>query len=234
MTVSGETIDYGPCAFMDNYNPDTVFSSIDLQGRYSYINQKIICHWNISRFAEALIPLISKNRVDAIKIGKSIIDSFNNIYDKKWLLMMGSKLGFIEENSSDKLFILKLLSWMQKNRADFTNTFISLMKGDFSLNPSYKMQSFTDIYDEWIKRISLKKTETLSYDLMKSNNPIYIARNHNVEESLKDIHNNDNYEKYYKLLDVLKKPYKDKEAYNNYLMPGNSNFQKSFKTFCGT
>jgi uncharacterized protein YdiU (UPF0061 family) len=128
MTISGETIDYGPCAFMDQYHPKTVFSSIDKFGRYAYSNQPPIAKWNLARFAECLIPLIDKNEETAIKIATDVIDNFQNIYEKKWLNMMRDKLGLFGEDKNDRHLIDDLLNWMEKYKIDYTNTFCHLME----------------------------------------------------------------------------------------------------------
>ena len=114
MTISGETIDYGPCAFMDQYHPKTVFSSIDKLGRYAYSNQPPITKWNLTRFAECLIPVIDKNEDTAIKIATDVIDNFQNIYEKKWLNMMRDKLGLFGEDKNDRKLVDDLLNWMEK------------------------------------------------------------------------------------------------------------------------
>ena len=123
MTVSGETIDYGPCAFMDQYHPQTVFSSIDQHGRYSYNNQPRITKWNLARFAECIIPLIDKDEQKAISIATETINNFEKLYEEKWLNMMRDKLGLFGEDKEDKNLIFGLLTWMENNKADFTNTF---------------------------------------------------------------------------------------------------------------
>ena len=127
MTVSGETIDYGPCAFMDVYDPKTVFSSIDRMGRYAYCNQPAVTKWNLARFAECLIPLIDKNNDKAIEIATQKINSFEKLYEEKWLKMMRNKLGIFEPDENDKILILDLLTWMHQNKVDYTNTFCHLM-----------------------------------------------------------------------------------------------------------
>ena len=119
MAISGETIDYGPCAFMDHYNPKTVFSSIDQLGRYSFSNQPPITKWNLSRFAECLIPLIDKSEDKAIQLATEIIDNFQNVYEEKWLNMMRDKLGLFGKSKDDKKLIDDLLTWMEKNKADY-------------------------------------------------------------------------------------------------------------------
>jgi uncharacterized protein YdiU (UPF0061 family) len=130
MTISGETIDYGPCAFMDNYDPKTVFSSIDQTGRYAYCNQPVITKWNLARFAECLIPLIDKDQNKAVKIATETINSFEKKYEEKWMNMMRDKLGLFGLDDKDKFLILDLLTWMHEKKADYTNTFCHLMKLD--------------------------------------------------------------------------------------------------------
>jgi uncharacterized protein YdiU (UPF0061 family) len=127
MTVSGETIDYGPCAFMDQYHPQTVFSSIDQNGRYSYNNQPRITKWNLARFAECIIPLIDQDEQKAISIATETINNYEKLYEEKWLNMMRDKLGLFGEDGDDKHLIFELLTWMENNKADFTNTFCNLM-----------------------------------------------------------------------------------------------------------
>ena len=127
MTVSGETIDYGPCAFMDAYDPKTVFSSIDQMGRYAYCNQPVITKWNLARFAECLVPLIDKDQKKAIQIAIDTINSFEKKYEEKWMNMMRDKLGLYGLDNKDNLLILDLLTWMHEKQADYTNTFCHLM-----------------------------------------------------------------------------------------------------------
>ena len=122
MTISGETIDYGPCAFMDTYDPKTVYSSIDKMGRYAYCNQPAVTKWNLSRFAECLIPLIHENNEMAIKSATELINTFGEKYEEKWLSMMRKKLGLLGTDNKDKLLIVDLLTWMHQNKVDYTNT----------------------------------------------------------------------------------------------------------------
>ena len=192
MTLSGETIDYGPCAFMDHYDPKTVFSSIDKFGRYSFSNQPPITKWNLARLAECLIPLIDKNEDQAIKIASEIIDNFQNIYEIKWLNMMRDKLGLFGEDKNDLELINNLLNWMKINQADYTNTFCYLMNISSIKNEIYKDKNFIDWFKIWEKRILINGgTKENSLQLMKKNNPIVIPRNHKVEEALEAANNND-------------------------------------------
>jgi len=128
MAISGETIDYGPCAFMNIYDPETVFSSIDHHGRYAYFNQPGITKWNLTRFAETLIPLINEDKTKSIEIAKETLNNFTNLYKKYWLQMMRRKIGLFGEHPQDENLINDLLEWMKKSKADYTNTYRSLMK----------------------------------------------------------------------------------------------------------
>ena len=232
MTISGETIDYGPCAFMDQYHPKTVFSSIDKFGRYAYSNQPPIAKWNLARFAECLIPLIDKNEETAIKIATDVIDNFQNIYEKKWLNMMRDKLGLFGEDKNDRQLIDDLLNWMEKYKIDYTNTFCHLMEIKIDEN-TYKDESFITWFDEWKKRSKLNNSsKEKQIELMKKNNPIVIPRNHKVEEALTEA-NNGNLEKMNKLNDILKNPYSNQEDIAEYQVPAPISNEK-YQTFCGT
>ena len=232
MTISGETIDYGPCAFMDQYHPKTVFSSIDKFGRYAYSNQPPITKWNLARFAECLIPLIDKNEEAAIKIATDVIDNFQNIYEKKWLNMMRDKLGLFGEDKNDRKLIDDLLNWMEKHKIDYTNTFCHLMEIKIDDN-TYKEEAFITWFEKWKKRSKLNNSsKEKQIELMKKNNPIVIPRNHKVEEALSEAYNG-NLEKMNKLNNVLKNPYSNQEDIDEYQVPAPMTDEK-YQTFCGT
>ena len=232
MTISGETIDYGPCAFMDQYHPKTVFSSIDKFGRYAYSNQPPITKWNLARFAECLIPLIDKNEEAAIKIATDVIDNFQNIYEKKWLNMMRDKLGLFGEDKNDRKLIDDLLNWMEKHKIDYTNTFCHLMEIKIDDN-TYKEEAFITWFEKWKKRSKLNNSsKEKQIELMKKNNPIVIPRNHKVEEALSEAYNG-NLEKMNKLNNVLKNPYSNQEDISEYQVPAPMTDEK-YQTFCGT
>ena len=231
MAISGETIDYGPCAFMDHYDPKTVFSSIDKFGRYAFSNQPPITKWNLARFAECLIPLIDKNEDTAIKLATDLIDNFQNIYEDKWLNMMRDKLGLFGEDKNDKKLINDLFNWMEKNKADYTNTFCNLM--DINSDEIYKNNDFIDWKNEWKKRSELNNsTKEKQSKLMKSNNPIVIPRNHKVEEALAEA-DKGSLDKMKKLLAILKNPYDNQNNIEEYQTPAPSSNDK-YQTFCGT
>jgi len=231
MAISGETIDYGPCAFMDQYDPKTVFSSIDKFGRYAFSNQPPITKWNLARFAECLIPLIDKDEGTAIKIATGLIDNFQNIYEQKWLNMMRDKLGLFGEDKNDQTLIYKLLEWMKNNNADYTNTFCHLMYGEFD-DEIYKNDDFKGWTNEWQKRIKLNNSSDKHLELMKKTNPLVIPRNQKVEEALADA-DKGNLEKMNKLLKVLSNPYSDQENIIEFQKPAPIGNEK-YQTFCGT
>ena len=229
--ISGETIDYGPCAFMDHYSPKVVFSSIDKLGRYSFANQAPIIKWNLSRFAECLIPLIDKNEDTAIKIATEIIDNFEKIYEVKWLNMMRDKLGLFGENTNDKELINNLLSWMENNKADYTNTFCYLMNIRINNSEIYNDKSFINWLDVWKKRSLMNNgSKEKQLDIMLNVNPSVIPRNHKVEEALTSA-NDDDLKVMNKLLSVLDKPYGDQKDIEEYQSPSGN---KEYQTFCGT
>jgi uncharacterized protein YdiU (UPF0061 family) len=233
MTVSGETIDYGPCAFMDQYHPQTVFSSIDQNGRYSYNNQPRITKWNLARFAECIIPLIDQDEQKAISIATETINNFEKLYEEKWLNMMRDKLGLFGEDQDDKHLIFELLTWMENNKADFTNTFCNLMDIQSIKDPIYQNQEYLNWTAKWKKRLEKNNTGKEKYlELMRSVNPIFIPRNHKVEEALKDASEN-KLETLNQLLEVIKSPYKENGMLKDYQQPM-SNENGNYKTFCGT
>ncbi len=231
MAISGETIDYGPCAFMDQYDPKTVFSSIDKFGRYAFSNQPPITKWNLARFAECLIPLIDKDEDTAIKIATELIDNFQNIYEEKWLNMMRDKLGLFGKDKNDQTLINKLLDWMKNNNADYTNTFCHLMGVEID-NEIYKNDDFKVWANEWQKRLKLNNSSEKHLELMKKTNPIIIPRNQKVEEALADA-DKGNLETMKKLLKVLSNPYSDQENIIEFQKPSPIGNEK-YQTFCGT
>jgi serine/tyrosine/threonine adenylyltransferase len=232
MAISGETIDYGPCAFMDHYDPQTVFSSIDEYGRYAYDNQPKIAKWNLARFAECLIPLIDKDEETAVKLATDAINNFENIYETRWLNMMRDKLGLFGEVKNDKKLILDLLDWMKINKADFTNTFCYLMNIKLGKNKIYLNQEFTNWLELWHKRVNLNNLNNKHLELMKSVNPIVIPRNHKVEEALKTA-SEGNIKRFNDFLKILQTPYENKSNILDFQNPAPITNEK-YQTFCGT
>jgi len=233
MSISGETIDYGPCAFMNLYDPKTVFSSIDQLGRYAYDNQPKITKWNLIKFAECLIPLIDKNEDEAIKLATDTLDKFEENYETKWLNMMRDKLGLYGEDKDDKDLIFELLNWMQKNKADYTNTFIFLMQKMNKSSKIYNNKEFDLWKIKWVKRLAMfGNSLDKSMELMSSSNPMIIPRNHKIEEAL-TLANQGDLTLFNKLIKILSNPYKVNKSDLEF-MSSPPHSDRQYKTFCGT
>lgn len=234
MTISGETIDYGPCAFMDNYDPATVFSSIDTHGRYAYGNQPIIGQWNLARLAETLLPLVDKGEEKAIKLAEDAIGEFMVLYEVNWLDGMRAKLGIFNKEEDDKILIEELLGIMLKYKADFINTFRVLTFNNMEDNDLHKTIEFAKWNKKWQSRLSRQQqSKILSHQLMKDSNPALIPRNHRVEEALKAAVEEGNYGIMQRLIDILSNPYAHTEEQINYSKLPNT-LPSSYQTFCGT
>ena len=234
MTLSGETIDYGPCAFMDIYDPATVFSSIDLQGRYAYGNQPHIAGWNLARFAETLLPLLHTNQDQAIKMAQEEISNFAALYHNNWITGMRKKLGIFNEEIEDKALIETLLSMMQKYGADYTNTFRALTFSDQLDTLLFGSTEFIQWHELWQERLSRQQeSKASSQQLMKNSNPALIPRNHQVEAALEAAVKQEDYQIMERLLKVLSNPYAHSPEQADYsAMPAPSSH--SYRTFCGT
>ncbi|MCD7034235.1 YdiU family protein [Metabacillus sp. GX 13764] len=232
MAISGETIDYGPCAFMDSYDPETVFSSIDVQGRYAYGNQPAIGGWNLARFAETLLPLLHDSQEEAVEIAQAVITEYPKLYRQNWLDGMREKLGLFKEEKEDEKLIEDLLRLMYQNKADYTNTFSALAKGiheeALSKDPEYAKWQ-----ERWRER--LKKQEESDEQvtaLLKKSNPAIIPRNHRVEEALEAAGKGD-YEVMNRLLAVLRDPYAYSAEQEGYAkLPDTPD--EPYRTYCGT
>ena len=232
MSISGETIDYGPCAFMDTYDPKTVFSSIDQMGRYAYCNQPVITKWNLSRFAECLIPLIDKDQNKSIELATEIINSFEKKYEEKWLNMMRDKLGLFGVEDGDKSLILDLLTWMHQKKLDYTNTFCHLMDSEIEKNENFIDKDFQNWKKRWQERLKINNNNPKKYiKLMRSVNPVVIPRNHKVEEILNEANKN-NIEPLKRLLEILNSPYSEQKDIKEFQIPSSS--KEKYQTFCGT
>ena len=228
-TISGETIDYGPCAFMDHYDANTVFSSIDTQGRYSFANQPSIIQWNLVRLAECLLPLIDKDEKRSIEIAQNLINTFSSLFKDKWLQMMKKKLGIKDQSEDDEELINNLIKWMQQKKPDFTNTFCNLMNYDHADDEEFEDDEFNNWKREWKKRVESKEY----LDVMMSCNPILIPRNYLVEEALSEAETDGKFEKFNELNEIISSPYQLKKVNIKYLeTPSKTNIP--YKTYCGT
>lgn len=234
MTISGETIDYGPCAFMDTYDPATVFSSIDREGRYAYGNQPGIAGWNLARLAETLLPLLHQDEEEAVKIAQEAVSNYLNLYQANFLAGMRSKLGIFNIEPEDGTLIEKLLDIMKQNRADFTNTFRSLTINRPEETPMAGTPEFTQWYEQWEARLERQpESEVSSQKLMEGSNPVVIPRNHRVEEALDVAVKNSDYSVMERLLAVLTKPFDYTTEHEAYCNPPEPT-AKPYRTFCGT
>ncbi|TYR78642.1 YdiU family protein [Priestia megaterium] len=234
MTISGETIDYGPCAFMDEYDPATVFSSIDIQGRYAYGNQPYIGGWNLARFAETLLPLLHEDEEKAVKLAQDVISDFTKLYQSNWLAGMRAKLGIFNEEEQDESLIEELLSMMQKHRADYTNTFRALTFDTKEDTALFESKEFAKWHELWQARLGRQQESKASaYQLMQNSNPAVIPRNHRVEAALEAAVQQGDFSVMKQLLEVLSKPYAHSPEQADYCTPPAPS-SRPYRTFCGT
>lgn len=234
MAISGETIDYGPCAFMDEYDPDTVFSSIDRHGRYAYGNQPYIGGWNLARFAETLLPLLDDDQDEAVNLAQAAISDYMEQYKSNWLAGMRAKLGIFNEEAEDESLFENLLTVMQKYRADYTNTFRALTFEKYEDMALFGSPEFAQWKEQWQERIERQQeSKASSIQLMQNSNPALIPRNHRVEEALEAAVQNGDYSVMEKLLEVLSSPYAHTSEQADYCtLPAPS--AQPYRTFCGT
>ena len=231
MSISGETIDYGPCAFMDRYHPETVFSSIDRHGRYAYANQAPIAQWNLARFAETLLPLIDQDTDKSIELASQSVNSFSDLFQASWLKGMRQKIGLFDEEAGDIDLINELLILMQKNKADYTLTFRHLSSDAILKDAIFEDASFKAWYKKWMHRIQKQKDgEETSKLMMLKRNPAVIPRNHLVEKALTFAVMEQDYKLLNDLLAALQKPYEDSKIFSEPPLEED----KSYQTFCGT
>ncbi|MCW8962577.1 MAG: YdiU family protein [Gammaproteobacteria bacterium] len=246
MSVAGETIDYGPCAFMDAYDHDQVFSSIDHQGRYAYSNQPAIGLWNLTRLAECLVPLIDENIDAAVECAQDILQSYRSSHEDDWLSGMCAKCGLShvsdEVKSQDKALIEDLLDMMAANHADYTLTFFNLSQ--LSAQPSDKDRVCTDLFgdqaqfDQWLSRWRERLArETCSDEQRQANmqsiNPVYIPRNHQIEAAIRAAEDHDDFSVFHELHEVLESPYVQQAGKDRYMQPPEPD-EVVECTFCGT
>ncbi|HLU84712.1 MAG TPA: protein adenylyltransferase SelO family protein, partial [Vicingaceae bacterium] len=231
--IAGETFDYGPCAFMNAYHPDTVFSSIDTNGRYAFGQQPSISHWNLACLAETLLPLIDENAEKAMELAQNILNQFPDKYHANWWKLYANKLGFLEADTEVKSLIQELLTWMQKNKADYTNTFLFLNQRLSLPHQQYYAPDFEKWMQQREKLLHQRKLNThVVNELMNANNPCYVPRNHLVEKVLDAACLENNFEEMTRFLSVLATPYNFNENLSAYQeVPKND---EGYKTYCGT
>lgn len=234
MSICGETIDYGPCAFMDYYSKDTVFSSIDKMGRYAYGNQPKIGAWNLARFAETLLPLLDEEGEKSVQIAREAIENYYDMYRRLWYSGMRRKLGIFNEEEEDIELIEELLKIMERSGADFTNTFVQLTLGNVENTDLYEKEDFKNWYSKWLKRVrSQGISEEDIRKSMKACNPIVIPRNHRVEEAIDAAVKNNDYSVMNSLLNAIRRPY-DYDNVDEYYTTDVELSTSKYRTYCGT
>ncbi len=234
MALSGETIDYGPCAFMDAYHPATAFSSIDQHGRYAYANQPKIAHWNISRLASAMLPLLHTNEEEAVAVANSVLQTFPEIFRTHWLVGQRAKLGLFNEEPGDAELAESLLAVMQELGADFTNTFRDLSDEIMTNIELAANAEFRAWHTRWQARLGRQpQTTDEARALMRQHNPAFIPRNHKVEESLAAATFHGDLSELEKLLDVIAQPFAYDRQLPDFSTPPAPN-APAYETFCGT
>ncbi len=239
--LSGETIDFGPCAFMDSYDPAAAFSAIDELGRYAYANQPNIAQWNLARFAETLLPLMDPNPERAVELANVAISAFLPRYQEHWLAGMREKLGISGHDDSDLDLVRDLLRAMHENAADFTLTFRQLCAAAADETADAQTRGLfanPGAYDSWAMRWRSRlpidgREPNERAKAMRDVNPAFIPRNHRVEQALDAAIDNADFSPFTDLLTILSRPYEDQPAFAQYANPPQTG-ERVFQTFCGT
>ena len=231
MTISGETIDYGPCSFMNTFDPNTVFSSIDSNGRYSFMNQAKALNWNLLVFANTIKILFEENDSGSFHEIELMLENYQKIFSNKWYKMMSLKLGIKEYNKNNKILIDKLYYLMLKYNADYTNTFKALSSNTDLNNELFRANDFMIWKNDWKRNVQFEKNKLNILHTMKNYNPSVIPRNHLVEDALGKAIKND-LSDYKKLLNLIHKPYDYSTDLKFQSVP--DGYDKTYKTFCGT
>jgi uncharacterized protein YdiU (UPF0061 family) len=233
MALSGETIDYGPCAFMDAYDPDTVFSSIDSDGRYAYGNQPAIGLWNLARLAEAMLPLFDADKERSVQLATDALDRYQDDFDRHWLSGMRAKLGLLTEEADDQALADDLLTWMHRQSVDFTNTFRALGTGSLLTGANAGDPDLAAWHQRWESRLARQPQSRAEADqLMRGHNPAFIPRNHLVEAALQAATTSGDTSVMQELLNVLATPYDHDRHLPTFSTPEDPG--RPYRTFCGT
>lgn len=233
-SIAGETIDYGPCAFMDNYHSDTVYSAIDQQGRYAYRNQPPIGHWNMCRFAETLIPLLDEDSEAGAAIAQQAINTYPDLYQDSWLHGMRNKLGLQQQNDDDEVLINNLLTIMSDHKADFTLTFRGLAETELLPEALKHTEDFQHWSTQWQQRLAIEtRSEADRLAAMLAVNPLYIPRNHLVEAVIRSAEDHGDFKPFHDLVALLEKPFQKQTISEKYTQPPRPE-QIVQNTFCGT
>jgi len=240
-TISGETIDFGPCAFMDHYNPAQVFSSIDYQGRYAYNNQPTIAQWNMACLGGCLIPLLHKNTEEAHRVGEVILESFTSVFKAHYQEGMCRKVGLENSNKSNFVLVKRLLKLMHEEHVDFTMAFRLLADAILS---EEKVTPFVELFTtqenilswmtDWRDHLkSQNKPAEMTRQDMRKVNPAFIPRNHRIEEAIRAAEDHNDFTRTHRLIDLLKTPYVDQADNAAFMLPPKPE-ERVHQTFCGT
>ena len=241
MLVCGETVDYGPCAFMDAYNPQKVFSSIDTHGRYAYARQPEIAHWNLSWLAQTLLPLMAEEEAEAIEKAQTALNKFSTIFTESYQTLMAEKLGFATPNASAEQLLTALLDIMTTQSCDYTLTFRALTD---QLAPQGASDVLGELYPlpealqawlkEWLDVLAKENIDhAVAYQLMANKNPAFIPRNHQIEAAINEATRDNNFKRFHQLVDVLATPFVYCEASAEFARPPRQD-EEVLATFCGT
>ncbi len=232
-SIAGETFDYGPCAFLNVYDPETVFSSIDSHGRYAFGNQPKILHWNLGVLAGTLLVLIDLDENNAIAMAREVLDDFPGIFESKWLAMMRRKLGLNQHMPEDKFLADNLLHFMQLHKADYTNAFIMLENSLIQKQPAFREAEWQQWEEQWHARLNKEgSTNSQAVAIMKKANPRIIPRNHLTEEALSAAVAG-NKQSFNEMLEAVTNPYTDNPLWDKYRQPPPDG-DISYRTYCGT
>jgi uncharacterized protein YdiU (UPF0061 family) len=242
MSIAGETIDYGPCAFMDAYHPETVYSSIDRMGRYAYQNQPGIAHWNLVGLAEAILPILGLEPEEAVAQANAVLKTFPERFEASYRAGLRRKLGLGDGREGDEVLADDLLARMAENQADFTLTFRRL--ANEIDGPARELESPRSLFDRpeafdewagrWRRRLGEEgRSESGIRSGMTSVNPAYIPRNHLVEEVIRAAVDRDELAPFERLLEVLESPYEERAGLERYAAPPRPE-EVVRETFCGT
>lgn len=231
MTISGETIDYGPCAFMDTYDASTVFSSIDRRGRYAYGQQPAIAQWNLTRLAETLLPLVSSSMEAAKAKVLEALNEFPAVFEGHYFEILSKKLGLSESSSEDRKLFESLFQWLHHDKQDMTMAFRYLTEAEEETMNANGSELFQKFFDNWKQRLGPEGLKPAQLRMAKVN-PVIIPRNHQVEEAL-EAGSNGEMEKFLKLLEAVQHPYSTDERFKDFRQPL-ENHSKTYQTFCGT
>ena len=232
-SIACETFDYGPCAFINTYHPDTVYSSIDHNGRYAFGNQPKIIKWNISRFAEALLSIIHHDKEKSLQLAQATIDQFDEIWKMKYYGMMLNKIGIDNNDESLYLLVDELLDCMKNLNMDYTNTFWSLSHDNIPEDSLINGSDFKPWLKKWQDYIDMSSGMKQAKHMMKKHNPAIIPRNHLVEQALEEMVNG-NPNLFKRLLSIISMPYQYQDGLDEFMKPPESKFESNYQTYCGT